>query len=410
MKLKRILDFFIKSDINEQDNLDIVLACSRNDIKYLPNLFISYELYFRINGKIYLIISKKSLNTVKTFKLPKNLEILIEENFSELSDDGYTNQMYLKLIAYRYVSSTWFWIIDSDFIFTNFIYFNTFFKKNKPLWFYSDWTSTSKKIFKKYSDKFLGINSTSNFLTDKPLFIFNKNLVEKLDKQYNFKNLLTYKGNLSEFHIYGQYCYHNFKSFYRWINTNNFNPQEYPGIYINQVYPDYFQLNYDVSFNEFSKCRFVGFWSHWDEAKHKIVDFLIQSQIKNYGFRILKPDTKTTYLPVDINDLIDHKLYFIDACYKDGWLKKDFAFVLKGTENLFISFDITNCLSNFAMEIHTNFKYKFFRLDQHSFRLEMFYSKNCKKKFLAKLGGGRFEKKDQRMLYGLVNNVVIKII
>ena len=93
--------------MKNQESLDIYMIAGEKDQRLLRHFLISYELFYHSKGKVYLWIWREHEYLLRSFKLPKNLILLFKDDVSELVEDDFRNQMYLKLMAHKYLESDW---------------------------------------------------------------------------------------------------------------------------------------------------------------------------------------------------------------------------------------------------------------------------------------------------------------
>ena len=110
---------------------------------------------------------------------------MFKDDVSELVEDDFRNQMYLKLMAHKYLESDWLWIPDADFLITSPLYKKDFFCDEKPYWYFCDWYEVAEKTWRHGSEKLLGCNIPHQFM-DQPQYILNKKLSNKLTPNWNF--------------------------------------------------------------------------------------------------------------------------------------------------------------------------------------------------------------------------------
>ena len=170
--------------MKNQGSLDIYMVVGEKDKRLLRHFLISYELFFHSKGNFYLWIWREHEYLLRSFKLPKNLVLLFKDDVSELVEDDFRNQMYLKLMAHKYLESDWLWIPDADFLITSPLYKKDFFCDEKPYWYFCDWYEVAEKTWRHGSEKLLGCNIPHQFM-DQPQYILNKKVLKNLSKSYD---------------------------------------------------------------------------------------------------------------------------------------------------------------------------------------------------------------------------------
>jgi glycosyltransferase involved in cell wall biosynthesis len=306
--------------------LDVFIVCCDRDIKLLRHFFLSYRLFFKIPGDIHLFIWKKDQGLLDQIESPANLYIHYKDEVQCLIEDDFRNQMYLKLIANNYVKSEWFWVVDADFLICRPIEYADFFKFDKPIWYYRTWLDVPERSWRVATEYFLGANIPYLFM-DEPLYVLNSRVLSELQKDLDLTGIFRQSNAPSEFIIYGAYAHSKFNEYYNWINVEESDSLLVRNI--NQVPPTYVKLDESVSFANFADDQGVKvfvFWSHWDIAENKIVEFLVDAQINHFGCIETQPAKDDLHIPVDLELLLSRGLFAVDGCYADGWVKRNIKF------------------------------------------------------------------------------------
>ncbi|CBE67990.1 protein of unknown function [Candidatus Methylomirabilis oxygeniifera] len=312
-----------------RERMDTFIVVCDRDIKLLRHFFLSYELFFRSPGRIYLFISRKDKPLLDLVRKPKNLVVLYKDDVPDLGEDDFRNQMYLKMIADRYVETDWFWVPDADYLICSPIQASDFMrsKVHGPLWFYRNWDGgPPEQSWRQGSERFL--RETIPFLfMDAAEYIMNKNILVNFRELHDLDDLLVPSLKTSEFIVYGAFAHRLYHDYYKWIDLDS-DSQTSLAYKVNQRPPTYCELDEDVNLSSMGSAKYAVFWSHWDKSEQKMVEFLIDAQIREFGEVRVEPDTQPLYLALKTGSLSRDDFIAIGGAYSDGWVKTESAFHL----------------------------------------------------------------------------------
>lgn len=319
------------------DSMDVYIICDDKDIRLFRHFLTSYNLFFKSPGKIYLWIWKKHEYLLHDIVFPKNLILLFKDDVPELVDDDFKNQMYLKLIAYRYVETDWFWEPDADYLIVSPLCKADFFHGEKPYWFYCDWKDVAARTYRSGSESFLRRNIPLQFL-DQAQFIHNKKLSSEFAKSFNLKNIFQDGELAADQVIYGAYAYENFHDLYYWIDYAKYDGP-IVSYKVNQRPPSYCELNEDVKLSDLPAAKYHVFWSHWEKAEEKMIEFLHDAQQQVFGKVITVPDDTRLFRYWPVTEIDHGCLNGIDGLYNDGWLMRDVWFCIPADHRSILSME-----------------------------------------------------------------------
>ena len=309
-----------------EQTLDVfIVACDR-DIKLFRHFLLSYRLFFKIPGEIHLLIWKKDQELLNQVECPSNLFVYYKDDVLGLVEDDFRNQMYLKLIANKYVNSEWFWVVDADYLVCAPIGIDDFIKSGKPNWFYRPWLDVPEKSWRVGTQNFLGCDIPYLFM-DEPFYILNKLILDKLQEKLDVKNILTGISSPSEFVAYGAFVFEYYSDRYRWINSSE-GDSNCIAYRVNQRPPSYLVLNADSKLAEIGASKYAVFWSHWDIAESKMRQFLRDAQLREFGeIRVAPSDNPIKFIVMPAS-FREYGPYAWDGCYSDGWVKNESHFIV----------------------------------------------------------------------------------
>lgn len=304
--------------------MDVYMVCGDKDIRLLRHFLSSYNLFFKSAGKLYLWVWKKHEYLLRDITLPKNLILLFKDDVPELVANDFKNQMYLKLIAHRYVETDWFWIADTDYLIVSPLCKADFFYGEKPYWFYCDWHDIPEKTWRSGSESFLGKNIPLQIM-DQQQYVHNKKVSYEFSKCYNPTNILQEGYLAAEQVVYGAYAYEYFHNLYHWVDSNKFNGPVV-SYKVNQRPPSYCELDDKVKLSDLPAAKYHVFWSHWEKAEEKMIEFLADAQRQVFGEVIAKPEDTRLFRYWPLTEIDQGCLNGIDGLYSDGWLMRDVWF------------------------------------------------------------------------------------
>jgi hypothetical protein len=304
--------------MSKEDSFDIYMVAGEKDQRLLRHFLASYELFFRTKGKIFLWVWRKHEYLLRTIQLPKNLKLLYKDDIPELIEDDYRNQMYLKLIAHNYVESEWFWVADTDYIITSPLCKSDFFFMDKPYWFYCDWRSVAENTFREGSENFLDCKIPKLFL-DQQQYVINKKVLKSLGEKHDILQILNGKHLTAEQAVYGYFAYQNFNSLYEWVDTPKYT-KPLVSYKVNQRPPSYCELDESVKLSGLPPAKYYVFWSHWEKAEEKMIEFLIDSQISEFGEVKIPPNRNPMFRNWGKDQIDAGSFEGLDGVHLDGWL------------------------------------------------------------------------------------------
>jgi hypothetical protein len=388
--------------MKNENSLDIYMVASEKDLRLLRHFLMSYELFFHSKGKIYLWIWKKHEYLLRRMQLPKNLVLLFKDDIPELVEDDFRNQMYLKLIAHQYVENDWVWMPDADFLITSPLCKDDFFSAEKPNWFYCDWREIPEKTWRVGSEKFLNLEIPLLFL-DQPQYVLNKKVLTNLSENYDLSKILNEIYLPAEQVIYGFYAYKNFNALYHWVDSSTGIGQ---GISykVNQKPPSYCELDENIKFSDLPSAKYHVFWSHWEKAEEKMIDFLIDAQLQSFGEIKSKPDDTQLFRYWKTGQIDAVNFDGLDGIHLDGWFMQKAWCCLQTDHRSTLCLELLtpnppDSQPPLQMNIAINSHHKKVKLEPGSQILTLDLKKNCENEIILRFEGGFLEPNGNRTLY-----------
>ena len=398
--------------MSNEDSLDIYIITSEKDLRLLRHFLTSYELFFHSKGKIYLWIWKKHEYLLRSMQLPKNLVLLFKDDVPELVEDDYRNQMYLKLMAHQYVESEWFWVTDTDYLITSPLCKNDFFSGEKPYWLYCDWYNVAEEIFRSGSEKFLGYNTPYHFL-DQSQFILNKKILKNLSNDYDLHKILNEEYLAADQVVYGSYSYKNFKEMYQWLDSSTYNGPQASYI-VNQRPPSFCELDEKIKLEQMPPAKYYIFWSYWEKAETKMVEFLNDAQLKAFGKIKLKPDETRLFRYWRPEQIDTGSFDGLDGVHLDNWLMQEVWCCLPTDHRNILQLDIMVPTQNpeahqpLKLHIDTNSHQTTMELKSGLTTLALNLKKDFNNQIILRFDGGFLEPKANRTLYAKLEHCRLK--
>jgi len=399
--------------MKNSEPLDIYIIAGEKDQRLLRHFLLSYELFFQSKGKIFLWIWRKHKYLLQNFKLPKNLILLFKDDVSELVEDDFRNQMYLKLVAHKYVESDWVWMSDADFLITSPLYKKDFFCGEKPYWYYCDWHEIAEKTWRHGSEKLFGCNIPSQFL-DQPQYILSRKILKSLSEDYDVSNILSKKYLAADQVIYGYYAFKNFPDLYQWVNSST-NQRNRICYKVNQQPPSYCELDEKVKLEQLPPAKYYVFWSHWEKAEKKMMEFLNDAQLKAFGKIKIKSDETRLFRYWRTEQIETGSFDGLDGVHLDGWLMQEVWCCLPTDHRNILQLDIMVPAQN--PKIHQplklitdiNANQTTMEIKPGSTTLSLNLNKNFNNKITLSFEGGFLEPQGNRTLYAKLESFRIKI-
>ena len=307
------------------DKLDLFIVVCDRDVKLLRHFFLSYRIFFKTSGKIHLLIWSKDRALLDQIDCPLNLVVHYKDEVEDLIEDDFRNQMYLKLIADQYVETEWFWVVDADYLICAPLEFDDFFSDGKPNWFYRTWLDRPEKSWRSGTQSFLGYDIPYLFM-DEPQYVLSRTILREFRHHVDAKKILSSVPTPSEFIAYGAFAFENHHESYDWVDIDGAQRGRALCYKVNQRPPTYCELDERVSLLSLPEKKYFVFWSHWEKAEEKMIEFSVDAQQQAFGKVIAKPDDARLFRYWPLTAIDQGCLNGIDGLYSDGWLMRDVWF------------------------------------------------------------------------------------
>lgn len=329
--------------MESQNKIDIIIIVGRNDFRLLSTCLESLSIFSRLNGKIHIFLWKSSEYLLRYTRLPENIEIHFKDDIPEMVEDDFRNQMYIKLISYRYAETDWIWLVDADFVLCDSLCSADFFdSEGKPHWFYRSWKGAeiAQARWQAGSEKLIGESIPFSFLANPP-YLLNAKILAQMDKLGLSSAILNTSPMPSEFLVYGAYTYKEHRPKYSWIDLANSSGKLPFCVLMNQVRPSYLVLDDDVTLGDAPNGKCYVFWSHWDLAQNKMREFFETAQIKAFGTKKIERVDNLVSLKVTDAEIDQRGCFAWDGVYDDKWVKRSWRFevVSQNGGKLFLGFE-----------------------------------------------------------------------
>lgn len=259
------------------NTLDTFIVSQRRDLHLLRIFLASYQAYFRSKGEVHLLISGQDKGQIASLCLPRNVNIHFKEDSCRHTKDDFRNQMFYKLICDQYAKSDYIWMVDSDYVITKSLHKTDFFCGDRPNWYYRKWSKDpAEQMWRHSTECFLNDKTLFQFM-EEPQYIFRRDILRELRRTYDIEKVLTQNSPPSEFMIYGHFAFHKYRDQYAWcsLDVDGAKPL---GFKINQRPPTYSVLAEAVKLETFPGYKYFVFWSRWEHAERKMLEFLAASQ------------------------------------------------------------------------------------------------------------------------------------
>lgn len=303
--------------------MDFVIITFPPDIKLLRHCVASYDLYYQDKDGLYIFASRKDKILLEQIDIPHNAKIIFREDYPELTEmDPSSHAAFLKLMAYQVVTTEYFCVIDSDFLFIAPIQDQDFLPSGKPIWFYREAPKEEPSEDKRRAvEGFIGQKIDYKFM-DQPQYVFKRSVAADLTKHISPLNIPRH-----EFIVYGWFAHKYHREEYEFVRSDQSKFKSIVGL-VNQIPPTYLHLDPSCRYDQFKDYKMVVFWSYWDIANQKMIEFFEDSQKVNFGRVIRQAGRKPLLIIVDPNNLAQGKYRYFEGVFTDGWAKEIVTFGL----------------------------------------------------------------------------------
>jgi hypothetical protein len=305
--------------------VDVVVATYSPDLKLLRHMLASYQMYWRDKGTLFIIAAQQDLPLIENMALPDKTKLLLREDFPELNGaDPFKQQLYLKLCAYQFVTTEDFVVLDSDFVFLRPILEQDFYMEGRPIWYYRQWQPDDRARRWTGSDRLLGFEIPYAFL-DTPQWVLKRELCAELNARFGLARFLT-DDLLSEFLVYGAFCHRYFPGAYHFVDREHVDRPFPLAGKVNQVPPTFLHLDPACRYEQFAQYGYVAFWSHWELAERKMIEFFEASQVANFGRVLAATDQRDVRPAISPGPFHSGWARFVDGVASDGWVSQSMSF------------------------------------------------------------------------------------
>jgi len=248
--------------------IDTLVIAGKGDIRLLRYFFVSNATFSKLGGVTHLFIWKSEQYLLDQIEVPEDTEVHYKDDIDGMVSDDFRNQMYIKVIADKYIKNEWFWIADADYLLCDYLKPEDFFNINngKAHWFYRRWDGgPPEQRWRAGAEIFLGRSVPYLFL-DEAQFLMNRSVLKNFRRQFDIGGLLHQDPMPADCLVYGAYAFEEFNEIYEWIEIGSVQKIKSIGYKVNQQPPSYCLLDPDVSFAGLAVDEFDIFWSYWELA------------------------------------------------------------------------------------------------------------------------------------------------
>jgi hypothetical protein len=298
--------------------MDFVVVTHAPDIKLLRHFLKSYETYYGSKDKIHIFTSIQDLDIIGDIGLPSNASLVYREEYEGVPEaTPFSQQLFLKIMAHTVATTEYFCIMDSDFLFIQPTSDADFFHEGRPVWFYRPWVDGEPPLrWRAGSEDFVQSEIADNYACIAQ-YVFKRSVAADLTTRYGPTKILN-SDKISEFLVYAWFAH-------RW------HPDEYlfvpdTGVVrpvvrvVNQIPPTYCHLDPSSRYEQFKSSKCVAFWSHWDLAEAKMIEFFEDSQRDNFGEVRVRADRRPLYRTLVTDALGEANVGQVDGAFADGWV------------------------------------------------------------------------------------------
>ena len=214
--------------------------------------------------------------------------------------------------------------------------------------------------------------------------------------------------------IYGYYAYKNFSKLYQWTHSST-NEENQICYKVNQKPPSYCELDEKVKLEQLPPAKYYVFWSHWEKAEKKMMEFLNDAQLKAFGKIKIKSDETRLFRYWRTEQIETGSFDGLDGVHLDGWLMQEVWCCLPTDHRNILQLDIMVPAQN--PKIHQPLKLitdinenqTTMEIKPGSTTLSLNLNKNFNNKITLSFEGGFLEPQGNRTLYAKLESFRIKI-
>ena len=318
--------------------MDVVVVTYGPDLKLLRHMVRSYDLYFKGKDSLIVVTDRRDWRSLEQIDFPSNTVLAYRQDYPEVANSTGNVQGYLKLRAHELTKTDYFLLVDSDFVFLHPVSDEHFFHAGRPVWFQRRWAERDASIrWRPVSERFLGRTTETNY-GDHAQWLMSRALLEQMDRELPIPELLELK-DVHEFLVYGAYA-HAQGGPYLFVDRDDQSPVTQLSSEVNQRPPTYCILDPACRYEDFAQYKYVQFWSHWELAEAKMVEFFEASQRHNFG-QVIAP-SKRAALPVAVRygpvRREDHR--YFGGLWSDLWINGKLEFWLNGSPGQEVALDL----------------------------------------------------------------------
>jgi len=251
-------------------SMDIAVVTCRRDLSLLTLMLESYAQFCQIQGSLLIFHDEEDGESIHRMNLPHNHRLISKQSLGIPGED-FRRQMVIKLNVDHFSDKEYIWVIDSDYLFVDFISENDFFSDGRPIWLMREWDNEPSLRWRKPTAEVLGFDPPYQFM-DRAQYVFARPVLRRIREAIPQEKIFYTGMPPSEFIIYGAFAHRYAKNVYEWRFVDDAAPSL--SYEVNQRPPTYADFDPNVKISAAKGSKYCVFWSYWILSEIKMVEFL----------------------------------------------------------------------------------------------------------------------------------------
>ncbi|APT30090.1 hypothetical protein MCBMB27_00799 [Methylobacterium phyllosphaerae] len=319
--------------------MDVAVVTCRKDLHLLAVMLKSFSVFSKIDGILLIFCDDADFESIKHMDLPPGSRLISKQSIVGDQEDDFRVQMYIKLQLCYHSDADYIWSIDSDYLLIADLHSEDFFQGGRPIWQYRCWDNEPSLRWRSGTGQFLGFDPSFQFM-DRPIYVLDRAVLEHLNAEHDLWKILTAEVPPSEYMIYGAFAHRFHQDAHCWWKPAD---DESSVVYsVNQRPPSYCIVDPDIELRDAGCSKYCVFWSHWDLAESKMLDFYSKA-LRRSGESA--PANIDFYPCITLAELTECGFLSIGYQYPDNWLHPSVKFRLLEAERGYL------CLSIYAADL-----------------------------------------------------------
>jgi len=305
--------------------IDTLIIAGKHDIALLRHFLRSHKEFSKLGGQTHLFIWRSEKYLLDQIQVSEAIKIWYKDDIPEMIEDDFRNQMFIKLVADRFIKTEWFWIADADYLICDDIYPHDFFNSNGvAYWFYRAWDGgPPEQRWRIGTEQFMRATVPYLFL-DEAQFLMNTNILRDFRKSYDIQGMLHQFPMPADCLAYGAFAFMHSHQTYDWIDLGRPGPNVSIAYKVNQQPPSYCVLDSAVNLADVPPAKYYVFWSYWELAEQKMKEFLVSAVENMHPGTLIQLESSEINVRISADSLAGGGTEGIRGLHLDGWVHRQF--------------------------------------------------------------------------------------